>query len=113
MAPRAEPGANGQVRNPIDRLTHNLPRGWRIAIDWVVTIVGAVGIVLLIKAYVVNPYRIPSSSMEPTLHCARPGQGCEANSSDRVLANRLIYRFRGPKRREIVVFHTPPAQAPK
>ncbi|MGH3041935.1 MAG: hypothetical protein ACRDNG_09410, partial [Gaiellaceae bacterium] len=28
--------------------------------------------VLAIKAWVVNPYRIPSSSMEPTLHCALP-----------------------------------------
>jgi signal peptidase I len=24
-------------------------------------------------------YRVPSSSMEPTLHCARPALGCEAN----------------------------------
>ena len=60
------------------------------SIDWIVTIAGAIGIVLAIKAWVVNPYRIPSSSMEPTLHCARPGQGCEARLSDRVLANRFI-----------------------
>ena len=40
--------------------------------------------------------RIPSSSMEPTLHCARPASGCEARFSDRVLANRFIYRFRDP-----------------
>jgi signal peptidase I len=89
-------------------LTHGLPRQWRIAIDWAVTILGAVAIVLAIKAYVVNPYRIPSSSMEPTLHCARPGSGCEARFSDRVLANRFIYHFRDPKRFEIVVFKTPP-----
>jgi signal peptidase I len=99
-------------RNPIDKLFPNLPHGWRVAIDWVVTIAGAVAIVLAIKAWIVNPYRIPSSSMEPTLHCARPGAGCEANTSDRVLANRFIYHFRDPKRKEIVVFHTPPlAQA--
>jgi signal peptidase I len=64
--------------------------------------------VLLIKAYVVNPYRIPSSSMEPTLHCARPETGCEARFSDRVLANRFIYHFRDPQRGDIVVFKTPP-----
>jgi signal peptidase I len=95
-------------RNPVDRLFPNLSHGWRVAIDWVVTIAGAVAIVLAIKAWVVNPYRIPSSSMEPTLHCARPEQGCEAATSDRVLANRFIYRFRDPKRGEIVVFKTPP-----
>jgi signal peptidase I len=97
------------MRNPIDLLTHGLPRQWRIAIDWAITILGAVAIVLAIKAYVVNPYRIPSSSMEPTLHCARPGSGCLARFSDRVLANRFIYHFRNPKRGEIVVFKTPPA----
>jgi signal peptidase I len=94
--------------NPITRATRGLPRGWRIAIDWVVTIVGAIAIVLAIKAWVVNPYRIPSSSMEPTLHCARPGSGCEARFSDRVLANRFIYHFRKPHRGDIIVFKTPP-----
>ena len=73
MAQGAEQAAERRVRNPVDRLTGRLPRAWRIAIDWVVTIVGAIAIVLAIKAWVVNPYRIPSSSMEPTLHCARPG----------------------------------------
>jgi signal peptidase I len=95
-------------RNPVDRLFPNLPHGWRVALDWVVTIAGAVGIVLAIKAWVVNPYRIPSSSMEPTLHCARPMPGCESSTSDRVLANRFIYHFRAPRRGEIIVFHTPP-----
>jgi signal peptidase I len=100
------------TRNPVDRLTRRLPRPLRITIDWLVTIVGAIAIVLLVKAYVVNPYRIPSSSMEPTLHCARPGSGCEARFSDRVLANRFIYHLRDPRRGEIVVFQTPPqAQA--
>jgi signal peptidase I len=98
-------------RNPLDRLTARLPRPWRIAIDWIVTIAGAIAIVLAIKAWVVNPYRIPSSSMEPTLHCAHvsPADGCEGRSSDRVLANRFIYRFRKPHRGEIVVFETPKA----
>jgi signal peptidase I len=96
-------------RNPLDRMTAGLPRPWRIAIDWIVTIAGAILIVLAIKQWVVNPYRIPSSSMEPTLHCARPGQGCEAHLSDRVLANRFIYHFHDPQRHDIVVFNTPPA----
>ena len=104
--PEPEPPKR-KSRNPIDRLTAGLPRPWRIAIDWIVTIAGAILIVLAIKAWVVNPYRIPSSSMEPTLHCAKPGQGCEASLSDRVLANRFIYHFRSPHRGEIVVFKTP------
>jgi signal peptidase I len=92
----------------LKRLLAGLPRPWRVALDWVVTIIAAVGLVLAVKAWVVNPYRIPSSSMEPTLHCARPAVGCLARFSDRVLTNRFIYRFRSPHRGEIVVFHPPP-----
>ncbi|MFN2471034.1 MAG: signal peptidase I [Gaiellaceae bacterium] len=99
------------MRGPVDRLTEGLPKPWRVAIDWIVTIVGAVAIVLAIKAWVVNPYRIPSSSMEPTLHCARGELDCEAKWSDRVLANRFKYHFVDPARGDIVVFQTPkPAQ---
>jgi signal peptidase I len=103
---RSDPGAH-EFHHPLDRVTGRLPRRLRIAVDWIVTIVGAVAIVLAIKAWVVNPYRIPSSSMEPTLHCAVPGEGCEARFSDRVLANRLVYHFRDPKRGDIIVFNTP------
>jgi signal peptidase I len=88
-------------------LTEGLPRGWRVTIDWLVTIAGAIAIVLAIKAWVVNPYRIPTSSMEPTLHCARPGPDCEASFSDRVLTCRFCYHLWSPHRGDIVVFHTP------
>jgi len=106
---RPEAGARRHSRNPVDRLTRGLPDPIRVVVDWLVTIVGAVAIVLLVKAYVVNPYRIPSSSMEPTLHCAQPASGCEARFSDRVLANRFIFHIRDPRRGEIVVFATPDA----
>jgi signal peptidase I len=109
--PVLEESEEKRPRNPFTRMTSKLPRPWRIALDWVLTIAGAVLIVLAIKAWVVNPYRIPSSSMEPTLHCARPASGCEAHFSDRVLANRFIYHLRDPHRGEIVVFNTPPKAA--
>jgi signal peptidase I len=51
-------------------------------------------------------YRVPSSSMEPTLHCARPGVGCESDTMDRVAAR--PYGTSDPERGDIVVFHTPP-----
>jgi signal peptidase I len=95
----------------IYRLTRGLPRPWQVMIEWLVTIVGAIAIVLAIKQWVINPYRIPSSSMEPTLHCARPSYECEAHFSDRVLACRFCYRLAQPKRGDIVVFHTPPLAA--
>ena len=95
------------MRDPLGRVAPGLPHGVRVVLDWILTIGGAILIVLALKAWVVNPYRIPSSSMEPTLHCARPANGCLARFSDRVLANRFIYHFRDPKRGEIIVFKTP------
>lgn len=95
------------MRGPVERVTGRLPDPWRTVADWVLTIAIAIGFVLLIKAFVFNPYRIPSSSMEPTFHCAQPGVGCEADRSDRVIANRFVLHFRDPKRGDIVVFDTP------
>ena len=95
------------MRTPIDKLTQRLPRGVRIALDWIVTIGVAVAVVLTVKVEVANPYRIPSASMEPTLQCARPAPGCDGSFSDRVIANRLAYRFHDPHRGDIVVFNAP------
>ena len=75
------------------------------------TILVAVGLVLAFEAEVAKPYRIPTASMEPTLHCARPGSGCEAQFSDRVIACEICFRFSAPQRGQIVVFHAPAAAA--
>lgn len=96
---------------PVDRLTAGLPQPLRVGVDWLVTIVGAVAIVVGMKLWVINPYRIPSSSMEGTLHCAKPADGCEARFSDRVLACRVCYHLEQPSRGDIVVFDTPPLAA--
>ena len=76
-------------------------------IDWAVTIAVAAAAVLVVQAEVAKPYRIPTSSMEPTLHCAKPADGCQSRLSDRVIANRLVYRFHEPEREDIIVFDTP------
>ena len=85
----------------------------RRVLGWLITIAAAVGIVLVFEAEVAKPYRIPSSSMEPTLHCARPGAYCLGRFDDRILADRLIYRFESPKRGQIVVFKAPKEAARK
>jgi signal peptidase I len=92
-----------------DRQRSRLPRRYRLLLDWVVTIAVAVGLVLVFEAEVAKPYRIPTSSMEPTLHCAKPGEWCLSSISDRVIANRLAYRFGSPQRGQIVVFKAPAA----
>jgi signal peptidase I len=63
-------------------------------------------VLVLTLVGVTHLYRIPSSAMEPTLHCARPHPGCEASHLDRVFA--VKYVFSSPGRGDIVVFHTPP-----
>jgi signal peptidase I len=77
-------------------------------VDWAITLTAAIVFVLAFEAEVAKPYRIPSSSMEPELHCAQPGFGCLASTSDRVLVDRLAYDFGGPQRGQIVVFKAPP-----
>ncbi len=91
------------------RLTPRLPGPLAHVLDWVVTIVVAVALVLVFQAEVAKPYRVPTASMEPTLHCAKPSEGCRSKYSDRVIALRIVYRFRDPERGEIAVFHAPPA----
>jgi signal peptidase I len=56
-------------------------------------VVAAIVLMLLIKAFVVQVYRIPSASMENTLL-----------TGDRVLVNKLVYHVRGIDRGDIVVF---------
>src|SRR5665811_55764 len=68
----------------------------RTIVEYVVLAVVAVAVALLIQAFLVKPYRIPSASMENTLLIG-----------DRVLVDRISWRFSQPERGDIVVFHPP------
>lgn len=81
----------------------------RTIIEWVVTLAVAAVVILSVEAEVAQPFRVPTSSMEPTLLCARPTQGCTARLNDRVIVAKIVYRFRDPSRGEIAVFHAPAA----
>jgi signal peptidase I len=65
-------------------------------VELVVIIAIALGLALLIQAFVIKPYRIPSGSMEPTL-----------DKGQRVLVNRIGMDFGNPSVGQIVVFHPP------
>jgi signal peptidase I len=76
---------------------------WR---DLLVIVVAALALTILLKAFVVQVFSIPSGSMENTL---QPG--------DRILVSKIVYRFRPIDRGDIVVFSGSgswdlPAQAP-
>jgi signal peptidase I len=51
-------------------------------------------------------YRIPTASMEPTLHCAEPNPGCRGATSDRVLGLRFLFE-KNADRGDIVAFKIP------
>jgi signal peptidase I len=63
---------------------------WR---DLTVIVIAALVLTILLKAFVVQVFSIPSGSMENTL---LPG--------DRILVSKLVYRFRPIERGDIVVF---------
>jgi signal peptidase I len=61
--------------------------------DLAVIVIAALVLTILLKAFVVQVFSIPSGSMENTL---LPG--------DRILVNKMVYRFRSIERGDIVVF---------
>jgi signal peptidase I len=76
-----------------------LPRpesGLGAVVELIAIVLLAIGLALLIQAYAIKPYQIPSASMEPTLDIGQ-----------RVLVNRFIYHLHDPGIGDIVVFHPP------
>ena len=74
-----------------------MPRTRRVVIEWVAVLAVAVLAAVLIRAFVLEPFFIPSGSMEPTLQVG-----------DRVLVNKLSYDLHSIHRGDIVVFKKPP-----
>lgn len=100
-APGTQGNQNGQDPAPADaQAGEQAPAGgkkqrrkrpfWR---DLVVIVVAALALTILLKAFVVEVFSIPSGSMENTL---LPG--------DRVLVSKIVYRFRDIARGDVVVF---------
>lgn len=59
-----------------------------------------------LRTYVIEPFQVPSSSMEPTIqgHDAEPGI---KEVKDMVFVEKLSYQFGTPKAGDIVTFHDP------
>ena len=65
-----------------------------------IAVAGALAVSL--RTFVVEPFWIPSESMEQTLH------GCTGCNDDRLLVDKLSYKLHGVHRGDVVVFHRPP-----
>jgi signal peptidase I len=75
---------------------HEDDDGHGTVLEVVLTIAAALLLAFLVQQFLVKPFKIPSGSMENTLRCG-----------DRVLVDRLSYRFGDPKRGDVVVFNPP------
>jgi signal peptidase I len=69
---------------------------WRVCLEWLSIIVGALLVALLLKATVVQTFYIPSGSMLPTLEVG-----------DRIVVNKLAFSLGEVERRDLVVFSKP------
>jgi signal peptidase I len=76
------------------------PSGTRVAVEWVVILLGAVVVAFLVKTFLLQAFYIPSASMDPTLKV-----------KDRVLVNKLSYDFHDVHRGDIIVFKSPPGES--
>ena len=65
----------------------------RTVLEWLAVIVSALAVALLIKAFVLQAFWIPSESMETTV-----------NKGDRILVNKVSYRLHEVRRGDLVVF---------
>ncbi len=61
----------------------------------------AVLLYYVMLTFVARPYLIPSESMEPTLH------GCSGCVGDRIMVDKLSYRFGSPRPGDVIVFRGP------
>ena len=68
----------------------------RSILETIGILIGAIVVAWFLQAYLVKPFQIPSESMEKTID---PG--------DRILVNRLAYRFGDIERGDIIVFKSP------
>ena len=100
--PSADDGDGGAVDDPfwIDEPEPDegggLHRQLRTITEWVAVAIGALAVALLIKAFLLQAFYIPSPSMDPTLQ-----------NDDRVLVNKLSYRVGDVQRGDIIVFERP------
>jgi signal peptidase I len=97
LRPQRPSGGGGRHAQQRPRRGQSGTRRKRRVSGWVelpVLIVVALVIALLIKTYVVQPFFIPSSSMEDTLMIG-----------DKVLVNKLVYHFRSIEPGDIIVFN--------
>ncbi len=102
--------------------------------EWIESLVGAFILAMILRTFVIEAMKIPTGSMEPTLHgiiatcktCGSNYSGTDytdkknkkrcpkdrrrlkvIQQGDRIFVNKFIYKFKAPERGDIVVFRPP------
>ena len=70
--------------------------------ETVILAVIALVLYYVMLTFVARPYLIPSESMEPTLH------GCSGCVGDRIMVDKVTFRFGSPHPGDVIVFKGPP-----
>ena len=87
------------VREKAGKAKASNRRPWR---DNVEAVTMAIIVAVMLKYFLIEAYKIPTGSMQPTL-MGSPSTGI----FDRILVDKLSYHYRDPKRFEIAVFKYP------
>lgn len=96
MTPANQHGGPRLIASTSPKLVHTI-------FTYAICVLIAVILAVLVRYFLVEPYRIPTGSMLPTIQL-----------NDMVLANKLVYKTGGkPKYKDIVVFKDPTGTYPQ
>ena len=81
----------------VDKVPSRWQRLWQSQRDNLRVLLIALVVALVVRVFIAEPRFIPSNSMDPTLHIG-----------DRLIVDKISYRWDSPSRGDIVVFVPPP-----
>lgn len=64
--------------------------------EWLKSLLWAIAIAVVVRLFLVGNFKIPSTSMVPTLKIG-----------DRLLANKILYKIKEPSRGDVIIFKYP------
>ncbi|MFD1952697.1 signal peptidase I [Paenibacillus thailandensis] len=71
-------------------------KAYKEIVDWIKALAFAVLLVFVIRTFLFSPFIVEGPSMEPNFY-----------TGERLIVNKILYKFREPERGEVVVFHVP------
>ena len=93
--------AGDGLRRPIPRI------GYR---NWIILFAVSIAVIFLptlaIRTFLIQPFKIPTGAMAPTIMGNRTDANGNQILGDHIFVNKLIYRLAEPRRGDVIVFRT-------